>query len=249
MTGMLASVRDPAEAALVLGAGADIVDLKDPRSGALGALPPETIAECVAAIDGRRPVSATVGDLPMVPSIVVPAVARMAALGLDFVKVGLFPGGDVAGSIDALASETAKGARLVAVMFADRAPDFDLIDRLADRGFTGAMLDTADKHGGGLCDHLDHAALTHFVSRAKACGLITGLAGSLRLDDIPPLLRLGPDYLGFRGALCADGRRGRALDAAAVRAVRAAIDGAAADTATSKSAIGSARPHASTSSA
>jgi dihydroneopterin aldolase len=246
---MLASVSGGAEATLVLGAGADIIDLKDPRAGALGALPAETIATCVAYVGGRRPLSATVGDLPMAPSIVVSAVARTAALGLDFVKLGLFPDGDARACIDALERETAKGTRLVAVMFADRAPDFGLIDRLADRGFAGVMLDTADKRGGGLRDHLDARALEAFVTRAKARDLLTGLAGSLHLEDIPALIRLAPDYLGFRGALCAAGKRGRTLDAAAVRAVRAAIDGAVANTGRQTPAIGGKRPHASTSSA
>jgi uncharacterized protein (UPF0264 family) len=36
----------------------------------------------------------------------------------------------------------------------------------------------------------------------KSRQLICGLAGSLRLDDVPQLLQLQPDYLGFRGALC-----------------------------------------------
>ena len=65
MTLFLASVRDPAEAELALAAGADIVDLKDPGQGALGAVAPGVIAACVAAIAGRAPVSATIGDLPM----------------------------------------------------------------------------------------------------------------------------------------------------------------------------------------
>ena len=33
-------------------------------------------------------------------------------------------------------------------------------------------------------------------------GLLTGLAGSLEAADVPRLLLLAPDYLGFRGALC-----------------------------------------------
>ncbi|MGZ8193906.1 MAG: (5-formylfuran-3-yl)methyl phosphate synthase, partial [Methylobacter sp.] len=38
MTGMLASVNSVAEALLVLGANVDIIDLKQPAFGALGAL-------------------------------------------------------------------------------------------------------------------------------------------------------------------------------------------------------------------
>ena len=59
---LLASVADLAEIELALPL-ADLIDLKDPDQGALGAWPLSRIAEAVRQIDGRRPVSATVGDL------------------------------------------------------------------------------------------------------------------------------------------------------------------------------------------
>ncbi len=55
MTLFLASVRDTAEAEMAIGAGADIIDLKDPGHGALGALAPDTIAACVRRIAARAP--------------------------------------------------------------------------------------------------------------------------------------------------------------------------------------------------
>ena len=51
MTRMLASVADAAEAEAVLQLGADIVDLKDPRRGALGAV---SLDAARAAIAGDR---------------------------------------------------------------------------------------------------------------------------------------------------------------------------------------------------
>ncbi|MGH8719286.1 MAG: (5-formylfuran-3-yl)methyl phosphate synthase, partial [Burkholderiales bacterium] len=48
--------------------------------------------------------------------------------------------------------------------------------------------------------------LARFISRAKSLGLMTGLAGSLKVEDVPSLLELGPDYLGFRSALCETAR-------------------------------------------
>src|SRR5262249_44035588 len=102
----------------------------------------------------------------------------------------------------------------------DQRPDFALVDRVADAGLAGVMLDTADKTSGGLRRHLDDAALGAFVQRAQARELIAGLAGSLGRGDIAPLLRLAPDCLRFRGAPCSNGRRGT-IDEAAIRAVRA----------------------------
>src|SRR5690606_6211285 len=110
---------------------------------------------------------------------------------------------------------------------ADRQPDFTLLDVLAKAGFFAAMLDTADKAGGGLRAYLPEAGLTHFLKQAREAGLATGLAGQLSRADTGPLAALRPDYLGFRGALCRQGRTGR-LDPEAARAVRAMIDAASA---------------------
>jgi uncharacterized protein (UPF0264 family) len=222
MTGILASVTSSGEAQIALACGADIIDLKDPSSGALGALPSATIREAVAQVAGKRPVSATVGDLRMAPQIVADAVERIGACGVDIVKVGLFPGGDRDRCLAALAEAATRGRRVVLVMFADQEPDFAMIERAGALGLAGIMLDTADKQGGGLRRHLDLASLSQFVARAKAAGLLAGLAGSLALADIPALLPLQPDYLGFRGALCRAGRV-TALDPARVRAVCAAM--------------------------
>ncbi len=225
MTGLLASVTSVAEAELALAGGADIIDLKDPAQGALGALPVTVIAATVARIGRRRTLSATSGDIPMQPAPLMKAVRRIAATGVDMVKVGLFPGGDRDACLGALGEEAKRGARLVAVLFADLAPDFALIPRLKALGFAGVMLDTARKSGGALRQHLDDRALTDFVSAARAAHLLTGLAGSLGVADVAPLALLQPDYLGFRGALCATGRTG-ALDRECLGALRAVLDAA-----------------------
>lgn len=223
MTGFLASVTSMQEAEIALAGGADILDLKDPSRGALGALPAEIIAACVAGVAKRRIVSATAGDLAMEPDLVCDAVRRLAASGVDIVKIGLFPGGDLSACISALHDETARGTRLVAVIFADQDPDFSLITPLREAGFIGVMLDTADKSAGGLRRHLDGDMLADFVGTAKSAGLMSGLAGSLRLEDVAPLAALGPDYLGFRGGICDHGRQS-ALNPERLRAVRTAID-------------------------
>jgi hypothetical protein len=55
---------------------------------------------------------------------------------------------------------------------------------------------------------------------------MTGLAGSLRVEDIASLATIGPDLLGFRGALRQPGGRAAALSAERVRAVREALNAA-----------------------
>lgn len=225
MMRLLASVATVEEAVRALDLGADIIDLKDPAQGALGAWPPGSLGAAVAAIAGRAPVSATVGDLPMQPEILLAAADATAAAGVDIVKIGFFAGGDHDRCARALGRLAGAGTRLVAVMMADARPDFGLVPRLAEAGFHGVMLDTADKAAGGLRRHLDDAALAGFVAAARSAGLLTGLAGSLGVADIVPLARLAPDYLGFRGALCRAGRTS-GLDPARFAAVRAALDAA-----------------------
>src|SRR5688500_11993249 len=90
MTGMLASVRNLEEARLAFAGGADIVDLKEPAKGALGALAPPEVSVVVENFAGRIPVSATVGDLPMEADVLYDAVRAMAMTGVDFVKIGIF---------------------------------------------------------------------------------------------------------------------------------------------------------------
>lgn len=212
MSGLLASVTTREEALLALDGGADIIDLKNPAEGALGALPLATIREVVVAVARRRPVSATIGDLPMQPELIVDAISATAATGVDIVKLGFFGKIGHAECIAALQPLAERGIRMVAVLFADQQPDFDLVPQLAAAGLHGVMLDTALKDGRRLRHHLDEMQLRSFVHDARERGLLVGLAGALALEDVPALLPLHADYLGFRSALCVDTRRTQALD-------------------------------------
>ena len=161
MTHFLASVRSAAEAELVLAAGADIVDLKEPDAGALGAVVPTVIRECLQSIGGRKPVSATVGDLPMVPKAVADAVAATAGLGVDTVKLGMLADGDPWGCFDALRTLNLP-ADLVLVFFADVPMDMDTVEAARASGAVGVMLDTAGKNSGSLTDHMP-VSYTHLT--------------------------------------------------------------------------------------
>jgi uncharacterized protein (UPF0264 family) len=218
----LASVRDAAEAELAIGAGADIVDLKDPDAGALGALAPATIEACVRAVGGRVAVSATVGDLPLEERSLRAAVLATASRGVDYVKLGLFPGNDAEGALQRLAPLTPR-MRLILVLFADAMPEFDPVTLAGRIGAAGIMLDTMGKNAVSLPGLVAPERLRALIASVRARGLAIGLAGSLRAGDVPALLDLGPDLLGFRGALCRGGKRGEPLDPVRLAAIRAAI--------------------------
>ena len=194
-------------------------------------------------------VSATVGDLvEMQPPLLRAAALDMAATGVDIVKLGLFPAPTLAACIDGLAGVAARH-KLVGVLFADRltgyaGPDAlpHIIARLAAAGWFGVMLDTADKHAGGLLRHCATPVLRDIIALAHQHGLHCGLAGSQHLDDIPALLSLAPDMLGFRGALCSAARRTAELDpqrlAAVARAMQQRTDPHASRDTTSGTAVG-----------
>lgn len=222
MTLFLASVRDPGEAETAIGASADIVDLKDPGAGALGALAPETIDACIRATRGRVKVSATIGDLPLVGERVRAAVLATAAQGVDYVKLGLFPGGDADRCLESLVPLTPE-IQLVLVLFADALPEFDAVGLAARIGAAGVMLDTLGKSGVSLPDLVSPGKLAALVDSARGRGLMIGFAGSLRASHVPELVARGPDLLGFRGALCRDGKREKRLDPVRLARIRALI--------------------------
>jgi len=222
MTLLLASVRDAAEAEMALGCGADVIDLKDPSRGALGAVSLDAIAATVRSVGGRAPVSATIGDLPLKDVDIGNAVRATAATGVDFVKVGLFPGTEAEDCFSLLAAE-ASHVQLVLVVLADALPSFDAIEAAAKIGAAGVMLDTMGKTAGSLLDHLPFEKLAAFAHSARAKGLIIGLAGSLRARHVPTLLALNPNLLGFRGALCRAGAREAPFDPVAATSIRALI--------------------------
>ncbi|MET3577254.1 dihydroneopterin aldolase [Mesorhizobium robiniae] len=219
MTRMLGSVTGADEAEIALSGGVDIVDLKNPKAGALGAVPTQTIRRTISLIAGRAPVSAVCGDLPMEPETIRAKAEEIAATGVDYVKIGFFPSANAAACAEALAPLAAR-TKLIAVLFADLAPDFELLPVFAKHRFHGAMVDTANKANGRLLDHLPPEHIPAFVDRAKSLGLMVGLSGSLEAPDIPRLLPFAPDFLGFRGALCGHSGRAGSISAEAVSQIR-----------------------------
>jgi (5-formylfuran-3-yl)methyl phosphate synthase len=220
---LLVSVRSVDEALLAADGGADFIDLKEPSAGALGGLPLATICAIVAAVraQGRGlPVSATIGDLGMQDATAVLArVAEVGACGVDYVKVGI---PREPGATDVLAALARVPHAVVPVFIADRGLDAALIELACVLRFPGVMADTADKLAGSLFDAVPLADLAQFVERVRRAGALVGLAGALRLPQLPALRALAPDFAGFRSAVCGADRRD-ALDPRRLRELVTAI--------------------------
>src|SRR2546428_7922817 len=120
---LLISVAGPAEARAALRGGADVIDAKDPRRGALGPVSVQRLAAIRAAVAGARPLSAAVGDATS-EYAVAGSVAAALSVGVAFVKLGL-AGVASEARADRLAvaarraGETAVVTRLVLVAHAD----------------------------------------------------------------------------------------------------------------------------------
>ena len=238
---LLASVIDAGEAAAALEAGADVLDVKDPRAGSLGACSLEVLRAVVALRDARAvggtrvPVSAALGDTP--DPVASPAMAaRAAACGADYLKIGLAQIRDEGAAVEIMAAivervrRVSPAARVVAATFAEGEaagglPVQALPEVAARAGAAGCLVDTLGKEGRSLLDLLSPDALRAFVARCRGFGLLCALAGSIRTEHLTALRALRPDFIGARGALCASGRDGP-LDPARLHAFRGALHGA-----------------------
>ncbi len=224
---MLASVANVEEARIVLRAGADIIDMKQPDEGALGAVPVPVAREIVKQVAGTRLCSATVGNLEADDPRLTEAIHERVRLGVDFVKVGLFSSTPTPAFLHVLQALDIAPVRLIVVLFAEYYPGSpelgSLLSALAAREVAGVMLDTCTKDNVSLPGRLTVAEIAAFIDATHKYGLLCGLAGSLRIEDLRQRVLWRADYLGFRGALCRAACREQTLDPARVDALRARL--------------------------
>lgn len=224
MTKWLASIKSLDEARQLTAVWPDIIDMKDPANGALGALPVAEIKTIVDYVGKRTLTSATIGDIDCDAEEIIKCLQKTEPTGVDYLKVGLFNQPQLSSCLQEL-SESLKtiSTPVIAVLFADDLPDENTIDQIISAGFAGVMLDTAQKNGRGLCDYLSRTRLSEFVSKVHQADKLCGLAGALRISDIVILKTLNADYLGFRSALCAGHQRTDGLDPMLARQIHQAL--------------------------
>ena len=230
---LLVSVFELGEVTAALAGGADIVDVKNPAEGSLGAASPALLRAVGRCIEGRAALSAALGDAPHLPGTLALAAAGAAGCGAEYVKVGLLGSSRLDDAVTLLreVQRAATGGRtttrVVAVAYSDAArvgglPHGELPLAAARAGVHGVMLDTAVKDGASTLDHLGEAGVAAFVNEAHSLGLEAALAGALRLHEILWIAGLGAEVVGVRGSACDGGRAGR-VSAARVRALREAL--------------------------
>ena len=214
----------------------DIVDVKKPDEGSLGANFPWVIRAIREAVPADKPVSATVGDVPYKPGTVAQAALGAAVSGAAYIKVGLYGCTSPEQAIDVMrgvvraVKDYRPDAFVVASGYADAhrigcVNPLALPDIARRSGSDAAMLDTAIKDGTRLFDHLAPEVCAEFVRLAHEAGLLAALAGSVKAADLETLTGIGTDIVGVRGAVCEGGDRntGR-IQPRLVAAFRAEMD-------------------------
>jgi len=210
---LLISAANEQEAAEAFAGRADIIDVKNPKEGALGASFPWTIKRICQIAPANVEVSCTLGDLPNLPGSVSLAALGAAATGVDYIKVGL---GGVQTKKDAIfllrnavkaAKDFDSSIKVVATGYADAARANSikplLIPEIADEANADvAMVDTAVKDSKNLFTFLTKEQTKCMVDEAHDRGLLAALAGSLRKEHILSVYELGADIIGMRGAAC-----------------------------------------------
>jgi (5-formylfuran-3-yl)methyl phosphate synthase len=223
------SVVSAEEARKALLGGAEILDVKNPAEGSLGAQYPRVIREIRNLASGKVEISAAIGDMPNLPGTAALAALGAASCGPDYIKVGLY---GQRNEVEAatLVREVHRAVdefetSVVIVGYADyaRAGTLDpaLLPPIAgSEGARGFLLDTAIKDGRSLLDFLDPASLRRIGEQTHRAGLLFGLAGALREQHLAIMRDLGADIVGVRTAACRDNLRNGSLESTRVRHLR-----------------------------
>lgn len=221
MTRLLVSVRNRAEAQIALEQGVDLIDIKEPTLGSLGAAEMDVIAEIVRVVDRRVPLSAALGELVDAP-LDVGEMQKLA--GLSFVKWGLAGCThihDWPGILERAVSLIPLGVSPVAVVYADwrRAASPSpaaVLGHTRHVGCRAALVDTWRKNGDDLFAHWSDRELSQFVNKVQQAGMLAVIGGSLTRETLSRAVEAQPDFVAVRAAACT-GSRVDQIDAGRIR--------------------------------
>ncbi|MFP3908755.1 MAG: (5-formylfuran-3-yl)methyl phosphate synthase [Archaeoglobaceae archaeon] len=215
---VLISPVDSKEAMESIEGGADIIDVKNPAEGSLGASFPWIIREIKGlAVEYGKLISATIGDMEYKPGTASLAALGAAQSGADYIKIGLFGAKTEDEAYNMLrpvlrsVKEFDEGKKLVAAAYADyyRINSISplVLPRVGERAQVDVvMIDTAIKDGKTLFDHMKTDELEEFVEQSRKRELLCALAGGVKANHTAVLKGLDPDIVGVRTAVCKNGR-------------------------------------------
>lgn len=237
---LLISVRSVEEARVAMESGADIIDVKEPGKGSLGAASRTTLEDVARYVDYRVPLSAALGEWYQTQELSFPSSYQWAKIGFSQCSNGSDRGRGWKHWIHV--QQVIWPTRLIGVVYADRlragAPGFDTVfDWIGSTmhlpkhpslitGKPGLLIDTAIKDGRGLLSWMSVKRLQRIQRQCQTRGILLALAGSLTLQDVCVLRRdVLPDVVAVRGAACAGGERALRVQAERVRSLRQCLRG------------------------
>jgi len=193
---------------------ADIIDVKKPSEGSLGANFPWVIKEVKSF--AQKPVSAAIGDFTYKPGGASLAAYGAACAGADYIKIGLAFDGvtrarDMISAVVKAVKDEFPEKKVVIAAYSDykrmgTISPYEMAPIAAELGADVAMVDTGIKDGKSTFEFMNEADLSSFTARNAELGLKTAVAGSLRFEDITALKRINPDIIGVRGMVCGGDR-------------------------------------------
>jgi uncharacterized protein (UPF0264 family) len=200
---------------------ADIIDVKRPAEGSLGANFPWVIREIKTL--SAKPLSAAIGDFDYKPGSAALAAYGAACAGADFVKIGLaFDGQERARDVIAAVVRAVKDEfpqkYVVIAAYSDyqrmhSISPFEMAPIAAECGADFAMVDTGIKDRQSTFAFMDEETLRSFTDTNEKLGLGTALAGAFKFEDIDALKRINPDIIGVRGMVCGGDRNATVQEA------------------------------------
>lgn len=223
---LLVSVRSVEEANLAGQIGVDLIDLKEPLSGSLGATSPDIWRSVVSQWHNRTRVSLALGELPQVPS------HGEVPNETDSVKIGLAGCRNTPAwqdNLSAIFDQFPDGVKRVAVHYADShladsPPLEDVLDMALQLNCKTFLVDTFDKSAGSVFTHMSTTHLKDLQQRLQSEGLRFALAGSIRSQHLSSVVKIQPDIVAVRGAVCHRDRTGK-IDAELLQSFRRQLDG------------------------
>ena len=237
--GLLISVRCPEEARVSLLHAIDVLDLKEPLEGALGAVSEgviEKVLQLVERVKLEQPpkLSLAMGELADWDferwSNLLDRYQSDHIRKFCFLKIGLAGAQQLTDwqeTWSRLFAGLPESTQPVVVAYLDRLPEVlersssmkdggdrcPSIEQLIEfaqtqRQVSTILLDTRCKQA-DLFAKINDQRLREIIAAANRAGLAVVVAGSVKIDSLPRVIRAGASLVGVRGAVCAGDRSGQ----------------------------------------
>lgn len=214
---LLISIRGKKEAMEAYKGGAHIVDVEYPAS-ALGTSYPLNIQTVRKTIPKKAEVATNIGEEQLVRSSACQAALGVAFAGADIIKTGLanysfneakYLGQNIVRTVKYWFPKK----KVIPAVFADKnlRKVFDPLKEGHRLGHAikadGILMDTFDKSKvkNRLMDLLTYKDIGEFVKNCHSLKIEAWIAGSINVEEMPELWKLGVDVICIRGAACIKG--------------------------------------------